>query len=287
MTTETRPVNKLKPHPLNDQIYNDTVDDDLIASIQEQGILNPLLITKSGVIISGHRRWQAAKKLGLVEVPVNVSPTTNKIEIERQLIHSNRHRTKTNEMQAREYKRLKEIETELALKRQKSGKTISLKDKKDLGEKLPKGRASDIAAKELGKSGKTLDKTLPVIDKIDKLFADGKAEEADAIRQKLNRSIDAAHKLVVTGPKKKVKSKETADEKNKRIASERLEKAKAIQAENRKLKKDLDKRETELLKAKTKFERELEQIRDFKVELDAREKKLDAREAKIKAHEAA
>ena len=41
-------------------------------SIREKGILIPLLVTRDGLLLDGHRRFMAAKDIGLAEVPVQV-----------------------------------------------------------------------------------------------------------------------------------------------------------------------------------------------------------------------
>ena len=55
----------LKPHPLNSKIYSNGNTEDLETSIQENGLLDPIVITKDNTIISGHRRWNACKNIGL------------------------------------------------------------------------------------------------------------------------------------------------------------------------------------------------------------------------------
>jgi ParB family chromosome partitioning protein len=53
--------------------FKDTALDELAASIRERGVLSPILVRKSGpgyAIIAGERRWRAAQRAGLKEVPV-------------------------------------------------------------------------------------------------------------------------------------------------------------------------------------------------------------------------
>lgn len=69
---ELRSITDLKPHPKNADIYHDGADDALIASIHDSGILAPLLITTDGMVISGHRRLDAAKNCNLSEIPATV-----------------------------------------------------------------------------------------------------------------------------------------------------------------------------------------------------------------------
>lgn len=60
---------ELVPYDKNPRINDDAVD--LVAnSIQEFGFKQPIVADKDNVIIAGHTRWKAAKKLGLKQVPV-------------------------------------------------------------------------------------------------------------------------------------------------------------------------------------------------------------------------
>jgi ParB-like nuclease family protein len=69
------PIGMIRRAPENDDIYRAiSVDDvdDLIRSIREHGIQEPLLVSSDGFIISGHRRWMAAALLDIKELPVRV-----------------------------------------------------------------------------------------------------------------------------------------------------------------------------------------------------------------------
>ena len=53
--------------------FKDTALEELAASIRERGVLSPILVRKRGggyAIIAGERRWRAAQRAGLKEVPV-------------------------------------------------------------------------------------------------------------------------------------------------------------------------------------------------------------------------
>lgn len=107
---KTVPVDSLKPHPLNDQIYKDEADDAFVDRVERLGIIQPLLVTEEGLIISGHRRLDAALKLGLEQVPVLVVEPRSRLDIEEMLIEANRHRRQSNEQLVREYQHLAHIE---------------------------------------------------------------------------------------------------------------------------------------------------------------------------------
>ncbi len=69
------PIHRPSPSPENDAIYGaiSTDDNDLIDlcnDIVANGILEPIVVTADGYIVSGHRRFAAAKMAGLKNVPV-------------------------------------------------------------------------------------------------------------------------------------------------------------------------------------------------------------------------
>jgi len=77
MTTKTfdvelRPIDTIKPYEANPRINDDAVDA-VAASLKEFGFRQPIVIDADGVIIVGHTRWKAAKKLGLAKVPVHIA----------------------------------------------------------------------------------------------------------------------------------------------------------------------------------------------------------------------
>ena len=65
------PVDRPVPYARNPR-RNDGAVDALAASIREFGFRSPVLVDAAGVVIAGHTRLKAARKLGLREVPVLV-----------------------------------------------------------------------------------------------------------------------------------------------------------------------------------------------------------------------
>ena len=61
-------VEELIPY-VNNPRNNEAAVDFVAASIEEFGFKNPIIIDKDGVIVAGHTRHAAAKKLGLELVP--------------------------------------------------------------------------------------------------------------------------------------------------------------------------------------------------------------------------
>ena len=88
------PVAFLRPNPRNPRRKYDDADlADLAQSIREKGVVQPLLVRPlpgSDVfeIIAGERRWRAAQKAGLHDVPVLVREATDKEALELALIEN-------------------------------------------------------------------------------------------------------------------------------------------------------------------------------------------------------
>lgn len=68
MKIEYQKVDALIPYENNPRI-NDGAVEAVAASIKEFKFRNPIIVDKNNVIIAGHTRLRAAKKLGLEEVP--------------------------------------------------------------------------------------------------------------------------------------------------------------------------------------------------------------------------
>lgn len=60
----------LTPNPRNTRKRTSKVFRQVAASIERFGFLVPIVVDRTGMIVAGHARWEAAKLLGLEEVPV-------------------------------------------------------------------------------------------------------------------------------------------------------------------------------------------------------------------------
>src|ERR1700719_1301470 len=69
-----RAVGDLIPDPRNARTHPKRQIDQLKASIEAFGFTNPILADPDGHIIAGHGRLQAARSLGLTEVPTIILP---------------------------------------------------------------------------------------------------------------------------------------------------------------------------------------------------------------------
>ena len=64
-------LNEIKPYERNAR-NNDNAVDSVVNSVKQFNFNVPITVDKNGVIVSGHTRYKAAKKLGLERVPVIV-----------------------------------------------------------------------------------------------------------------------------------------------------------------------------------------------------------------------
>lgn len=86
------PIELIRPNK-NQPRKNFAADklEELAASIREQGIIQPLVVTKKDdfyEIIAGERRWRAAQKAGLHELPVVIREASDQASMELALIEN-------------------------------------------------------------------------------------------------------------------------------------------------------------------------------------------------------
>ena len=89
------PVAFLKPNPRNPRKAFAAADlDDLTASVREKGVVQPILVrpvegeADSYEIVAGERRWRAAQKAGLHDVPVVVRDLSDKEALELAIVEN-------------------------------------------------------------------------------------------------------------------------------------------------------------------------------------------------------
>src|SRR5262245_33282857 len=76
---ERWPLDHLIPHARNARTHSEAQIAQIAGSIAEFGFVNPVLVGDDGVVVAGHGRVLAARRLGLTEAPVivlsHLSPT--------------------------------------------------------------------------------------------------------------------------------------------------------------------------------------------------------------------
>ena len=133
-------INNLKPHPKHSEIYQTPKDirsewKDLFTSIEENGMMQPIIISQDNTIISGHRRWMVAKNLSWNEVKVE------KINVDEEKFNSMLVQLNTNREKTLAEK-INEVLFLLKVIPKRQGQTLSEDEK---------GGRLTIIAKKLGK----------------------------------------------------------------------------------------------------------------------------------------
>ena len=139
-------VSSLKHHPKNKEIYDLSSIDELMESISEVGLLQPLTIDTRNQVISGNRRFESIKRLGWNQVEVIVREVQEEDE-ELLLIHFNKQRIKSFKELINEYLILDRYY------RKGQGRRTDL-----TSAKLGKGSSRETISKEIGISSGQLQK---------------------------------------------------------------------------------------------------------------------------------
>lgn len=111
------PIDLLRPNPFQPRRHFDAAElEELVASVREQGVLQPILVRpvtgegESGEqayeIIAGERRWRAAQKAGLHEIPAVIREVDDTAALEVALIENVQRRDLSPIEEARGYRRL-------------------------------------------------------------------------------------------------------------------------------------------------------------------------------------
>lgn len=199
---------ELKPHPRNTIIYGEKEDDgtfsELVNLIKEHGLRTKMIVNEDGLIISGHRRYNALKELGYTEIECEVRHYDNEMEELRDLVICNSgRRQKTRVQQLREGEAIYEVEEWKASIRQKSVLNNSVvKGQSSLTGEDEKGQTRDIVAKIISwgsgakSSGKDYSLGRSALRESDRLRQEGNEDLADIIITQINkRGAHAAYEL--------------------------------------------------------------------------------------------
>src|SRR5438477_5525459 len=96
MQVEHWPIDKPIPYARNARKISPAAIDKVAASINEFGWRQPIVVDIEGVVVVGHARLLAAKKLGLSEVPVHVADELNAAQIKAYRLMDNRSHDETD-----------------------------------------------------------------------------------------------------------------------------------------------------------------------------------------------
>lgn len=108
----TASIGSIAPNPYQPrEVFDEAAIEDLAASIRAKGLLQPLLVRPAGngyQLIAGERRFRAAQKAGLEQVPVTVREVDDVEALELALIENLQRENLNPVEEARAFKRLGE-----------------------------------------------------------------------------------------------------------------------------------------------------------------------------------
>jgi ParB family chromosome partitioning protein len=109
---QTCGIDEVQPNPFQPRkIFSEEQLQELIDSIREKGILQPLIVRRRErgfELIAGERRWRAAQKAGMKEVPILIKDVTDSEMLEISLIENIQREDLNPIEEAEAYKRLME-----------------------------------------------------------------------------------------------------------------------------------------------------------------------------------
>ncbi|MCL2627050.1 MAG: ParB/RepB/Spo0J family partition protein [Cystobacterineae bacterium] len=87
------PIEQIQPHSHNPRkSFEDSGIDELADSIIQQGLLQPILVRREGAggfkLIAGERRWRAAQRAGLTEIPALIREVSDEDAFEMALVEN-------------------------------------------------------------------------------------------------------------------------------------------------------------------------------------------------------
>jgi len=105
-------IEEVQPNPFQPRkTFSDEQLQELVDSIREKGILQPLLVRRKSdgyELIAGERRWRAAQRAGLREIPILVREVSDSEMLELSLIENIQRESLNPIEEAEAYKRLME-----------------------------------------------------------------------------------------------------------------------------------------------------------------------------------
>src|SRR5579859_3501067 len=112
------PIDKVIPYARNSRKIPERAVDKVAASIREFGFRVPIVVDKDGVIICGHTRLLAARKLGVQKVPVHVADNLTPAQVKAYRLMDNRSHEETDwdlELLGPELEELRSLDFDLEL----------------------------------------------------------------------------------------------------------------------------------------------------------------------------
>ena len=90
MKIENADINTIKPYENNPRKLKDSAIEKVAMSLKEYGFRQPIVVDKDRIIVVGHTRYRASKKLGFKEVPITIADNLTPEQINAYRIADNR-----------------------------------------------------------------------------------------------------------------------------------------------------------------------------------------------------
>ena len=166
-----------------DQTHRDILDESIVASIKEVGLLNPIAVTPPPmVLISGRTRLRVHEYLGLTHIDT-IFIDVPRDRLEEYILDFDVRRDVSNEEDIRRFAGYLAIEKVKAAPRQQAGTAL-------VGNSPEGGSARDLAGKRVGADGRHMELALNLLLEIDRRLADpALADAARMVRKSLEKSI--------------------------------------------------------------------------------------------------
>ncbi len=208
------PVSRIAPNPNQPRKeFSDETLTELADSIREKGILQPILVEESGdgsyTLIAGERRWRAAGKAGLRDVPVIVRKFSDQEKREIALIENIQREDLTPIEEAKAYKGLMDAsalgQEELSARLGKNRSTVAnalrlLKLPEDMQESLSRREITPGHARAILSVVNPADMRILFRRIVDRGLS---VREAEAMAANLNKGARAAAPAEKDYPKQK------------------------------------------------------------------------------------
>jgi DNA modification methylase len=111
-------IESITPYARNARKIPGPAIEKVAASIQEFGWRQPVVVDREGVIVCGHTRWLAARKLGLTKIPVHTADNLTPAQVRAYRLMDNRSHQETDwdfELLGSELLELRDLDMDLGL----------------------------------------------------------------------------------------------------------------------------------------------------------------------------
>lgn len=163
----------------------------LCESMQELGLLQPIVLTPDLILIAGERELEAEKALGWSEIDATILqiPATKTNRLRAELIENEERLPLTNVERMRLGMLIEQVEREAAKERQNSGLPLPPKMS---GTPRRERESATIAAHRAGMAPESFRLGKSVVRQIDQLLNQGEDDKALKLENMANRSISGA-----------------------------------------------------------------------------------------------